>query len=154
MQLMRTWIWINRGSFFFKYLLKHHCQNVQKFQAPDIIHNQVLISLKLLLEIKLIFLNISQSYWLQFLTPLAQSFVFNSYERLRSFLTDLIVRKGLEQVMKNLFKNLWKKMAHRACEAKLRRVLPKGCYLWGLKNIFKTAAAVLLHTYYISNQYF
>ena len=40
-------------------------------------------------------------------------------------------------------------MAHRACEAKLRRVLPKGCYLWGLKNIFK----LLLPFYYIHTTY-
>ena len=95
---------------------------MQKFQAPDIIPNQVLISLKLLLEIKHILQNISQ-------TPLAQSFVFDSYERLRSFLKDLNVRKGLEQVIKTCLKTFEKKMAHRACEAKLRRVLPKGCYL-------------------------
>ena len=46
-------------------------------------------------------------------------------------------------------------MAHRACEAKLRRVLPKGCYLWGLKNIFKLLLPFYyIHKYYISNQYF
>ena len=77
----------------------------------------------------------------------AQSFVFDSYERLRSFLTDLNVRKGLEQVMKNLFKNLWKKMARCACEAKLRRVL----LFMRAKKYFQNE--LLLPFYYIHTTY-
>ena len=135
---------MNRGSFF---QISFEASLSKCAKIPGAWHNSKSSSNKsyIIAWDKTYFAKYISKLLLQFLTPLAQSFVFNSYERLRSFLKDLNVRKGLNKLWKTCLKTFEKKMAHRACEAKLRRVLPKGCYLWGLKNIFK----LLLPFYYI-----